>query len=232
MSPIAIIADHREAGSGTVEALRSLDGVTVSVEHLPLGDYEVDGRLLVERKTLIDLAASLKDGRLLRQACRLATAPLRPVVILEGTARDLAASRMPREAIQGALVTLTVVLGLPLLRAKDPGESARLMHYAARQLRALHAVTPRDAYPRPLPAGRPRGKRKTQLYILQGLPGIGPKRARRLLDAFGSVEAVLTAASDALTRVPGIGRTTAEAIRWAVSEQARGYDVAGEELVV
>lgn len=232
MSSISIIADHREAGSGTVEALRSLDGVTVSVEHVPLGDYEVDGRLLVERKTLIDLAASLKDGRLLRQACRLAAASLRPVVILEGTARDLAASRMRREAIQGALVTLTVVLGLPLLRAKDPEESARLMRYAARQLRALHTVTPRDAYPRPLPAGRPKGKRKTQLYVLQGLPGIGPKRARRLLDAFGSVEAILTAASDDLTQVPGIGRTTAKAIRWAVSEQTKAYAPFGDDPVL
>ncbi len=221
--PFRVIVDDREVGSGTVAALQAMDEVDLVVERLPLGDYAWDDRLLFERKTLIDLAASLKDGRLLRQASRLASASMRGVLILEGTARDLAASGMRREAIQGALVTITVVLGIPLLRAKDAGESARLMRYTARQIRALRDASAREAYPRSFPTKRPRGKRKTQLHILQGLPGIGPKRARRLLERFGSVEAALTATAEELASVSGLGHHTADAIRWAVSEQALPY---------
>lgn len=210
--PVRIIIDDREADCLTVQALKETEGVDVIVQRLPLGDYEIDGRLLFERKTLADFAASIKDGRLFRQACKLASNPIRSAIILEGTARDLAASNMRREAIQGALITITIVLGIPVLRSRKPEETAQLMLYAARQVRS----TERGALPRTIK--RPRGKRKIQLYLLQGLPGVGPERARRLLEAFGSVEAVFTASADELVKISGIGCHTAKAIRWAVDE--------------
>ena len=52
---------------------------------------------------------------------------------------------------------------------------------------------------------------------MQGLPGIGREKAKRLLDTFGSVEAVMKAASKELQSVEGIGQRTAERIRWAVT---------------
>lgn len=52
-----------------------------------------------------------------------------------------------------------------------------------------------------------------KLYVLQGLPGIGPALAQRLLARFGSVERVITADEAALMQVRGIGRTTAMRIR-------------------
>jgi Fanconi anemia group M protein len=51
------------------------------------------------------------------------------------------------------------------------------------------------------------------LFILQGLPGIGPARADRLLDTFGTVETVFTARAEELAEVSGIGEKTAERIR-------------------
>ncbi len=134
---VSIVVDAREARSGILNARRAVDGVTIEVRRLALGDYAVDGRLLIERKTLQDLTESIKDGRLFFQACKLAEAPLRSLIILEGTARSLKASRMRREALQGALITLAVYLGIPLLRSRDPQETVRLMVYAARQGRAV-----------------------------------------------------------------------------------------------
>ena len=116
---IRVLADDREAVSGVVEVLRLCPDCQVEVKRLRLGDYQVGGRLLFERKTLRDLVVSIIDGRFLSQARRLASGPLRPVILLEGTARDLAESGMSREAIQGALITATVMLGIPLLRARD-----------------------------------------------------------------------------------------------------------------
>jgi ERCC4-type nuclease len=140
-------------------------------------------------------------------------------VVLEGTARDLTDSGMRREALQGALITLTLELGVPLLRAKVPDETARLLVYAARQRRR----TRDGAVPRASGGTRPSGKRTTQLYVLQGLPGVGPTRAQRLLAAFGSVEAVMTAPVEALTEVEGIGTKTAQSVRWAVAEASVRY---------
>src|SRR3989339_830786 len=184
---IPIVVDDREAGSEVVQALREMDGLEVEVRRLGLGDYYINGNLLIERKTFRDLASSIKDGRLFQQASRLASIPTRSAVILEGTAEDLIRSRMRREAIQGALITLTIILGIPVLRSKDPLESARLMLYTARQMSTI----PFRSFPRK--GKRPRGKRKLQLHILQGLPGVGPGRAGRLIESFGSVEAVVTA---------------------------------------
>ena len=212
-----IVVDDREARSGIVELFGTVGGVSIEVRRLELGDYEVDGRLLVERKTLQDLAVSVKDGRLFRQAYRLMESPLRSAMILEGTNINLNACGMRREAIQGALITLSVYFGIPLLRARDAHESVRLMLYAARQGREFaNGTCPRHGK-------RPRGKRRTQLHILQGLPGIGPERARRLLDAFGTVEGVLTANTEALSSIDGIGLNTAERISWAVREHETVY---------
>lgn len=64
---------------------------------------------------------------------------------------------------------------------------------------------------------RPKGKRKLQLHFLQGLPGVGPERARNMLDMFGSVEKVITADQHQLIRVPSIGPGLAKKIRWIVA---------------
>jgi hypothetical protein len=81
---------------------------------------------------------------------------------------------------------------------------------AARQL----ARTTSLGYVRP--GYRPRGWRRRSLFILQGLPNIGPARGRALLEAFGSVAAIMTADADALAKVDGIGSGVAASILKAV----------------
>jgi len=107
-NPIRIVIDDREQRSGMVEMLQVNESVSLSISRLACGDYAVEDNLLFERKTLIDLVSSIKDGRLFRQACRLAQSHKRGIIILEGTSRDLASSKMRREAVQGALISLTV----------------------------------------------------------------------------------------------------------------------------
>jgi ERCC4-type nuclease len=48
--------------------------------------------------------------------------------------------------------------------------------------------------------------------VLQGLPGVGPVLARRLLGTFGSIGGVMTGDADALCEVKGIGPQKAAAI--------------------
>ena len=192
--------------------LRRLAGVEVEVRRLTTGDFLVAERFVVERKSLGDFAQSVIDGRLFRQAARLATAADRGVVILEGGAQDLTRSGMSRESLQGALITVSVFYGLAVLRARDAAETARLLTYLAAQAQRLAAgALPRSGY-------RPKGKRARQLFILQGLPGVGPGRAARLLEQYGTVERVAQAPAAELAEIPGIGESTAQRIRWALEE--------------
>ena len=210
---VKVVADHREVRGGVVEALRARPDVTVTVETLPLGDYLVNDRFLVERKRLPDLVQSVADGRLFRQAIRLAHSDRHPLLVLEGAAHDLDGCRMRREALQGALVSVSVLLGVPVLRSRGPEETARLLVCLARQAcRSRVRGVYRDGR-------KPRGLRALRLHILQGLPGIGREKAERLLAAFGSVEAVMGAGADDLARVPGIGRTLSRRIRLAVGRE-------------
>lgn len=209
--PIRVLANDREAGGGVVTAWRQMADVEVEVCRLKLGDYETDGRCVFERKTMTDLAASLADGRLFAQAHRLANSGALTALVLEGRGSDLAQSRMRREALLGAMVSLTLVFALPVLRSHDPEETARILVYAAGQLRRHETNVSLFR------GNRPRTKRRTQLRILQSLPGIGPVRAQRLMDHFGSVEAVMTASEGQLQAVVGLGEEVARKIRWALS---------------
>ena len=206
-----VTVDDRESGAGVIEHLQAMPDVRVVTERLQTGDYLVDHRMLFERKTVGDFAVSVVDGRLFRQARRLANSSFRVAVILEGTEQAAAAMGVRREAMQGAIISLTMSFGVPLLRALDQVETARLILYAGAQAqRSAGGGCFRPGY-------RPKGREARQVYILSGLPGIGPERARRLLEEFGSVEGVITADAEELAEVEGVGRKTAEAIRGAVS---------------
>jgi len=101
----------------------------------------------------------------------------------------------------------------PILFSHDAEESAEIMVTAARQLRRARST----AYCRP--GYRPKGWRKRALFILQGLPNIGPRRAQALLEAFGSVRAVMSATPRALAGVDGIGVGAAASIIRATGDE-------------
>ena len=204
---VRIICDDRERAPEVLAALRKLPRTEIVVRRLAVGDYEIDGRVLVERKTVHDFAVSVIDGRLFKQAVRLRqTVSGRALILLEGRRSVLSEPGMRREALQGALVMLSVVLGIPVLRARDAAETARILRYTAEQVHRTGAHLIRRA------GYRPKRLRARQLFILQGLPGVGPERAARLLDACGSVAGVFAADEAALQQVHGIGRRTAAEI--------------------
>lgn len=206
--PIVIEADDREARSGVAAALASLGGVSVRFRRLAAGDYCVAGRCVIERKTVADFAASVMDGRLFRQAARLNRGEHAAAVILEGRWSDLVGWSIRREALQGAMVSLSVVFALPVLRSLDAGETARLLLYAGQQLSRVTEGTAAVRH-----GFRPRGERRRRLFILEGLPGIGPRRAAQLLDRFGTVACVMQASEEDLLALPGMGPATVRRLR-------------------
>ncbi|MCF8107367.1 MAG: hypothetical protein K9J81_00085 [Desulfohalobiaceae bacterium] len=211
-----VLVDDREGDNAVVEALRAY-GACLTTQRLRLGDYRLDEALLIERKTLADLAVSIIDGRLFKQASRLVDSKYSTCLILEGSAREASELSVSKEAIQGALVTVSLILGLPVLRTTTARETAWLMLTAARQLRACDkGAMKRAGY-------KPKGREKRKLYLLQGLPNIGREKAELLLDAFGGVQAVMDASYEELIQVQGIGRITARNIRNILREPLAEY---------
>jgi DNA excision repair protein ERCC-4 len=210
---VHILADDRERKSGVIESLLEIENVEVDIKRLSIGDYQINNRVIAERKTLKDFALSIIDGRLFNQVARLANSRSQGVLILEDTACAAVDIGVTREAMQGALITVSLIMGIPVLRSRNPAETAKLIIFISRQIESISSGgVQRHGY-------QPKGLRYRQRYILQGLPKVGRDRADKLLDRFGSVEAVISAGIDDLQTVDGIGKNIAEKIKWAVSER-------------
>lgn len=198
--------DNSERAAALPDLARACGEFDVQVVHLAVGDYLIDEAVLVERKTHADFATSLTDGRLFSQAAALARSPYRPVVLLEGPRPQ----RMPAvhpHALKGAMASLAVMWRLPVLLARDPEDSLRILQFLAHQLHnSDHGILQRfDRKPKRLASRK--------LYMLQGLPGVGPALAHRLLLQFGSIERVITADESGLVQVRGVGAKKAARIR-------------------
>src|SRR5437867_3825909 len=198
--------DPSEQHAALLDLARQCDDFDVCIEHLPAGDYCLDRGIVVERKTHADFAVSLADGRLFPQAAKLARCPHRPVILLEGPPPTRLPDVHPH-ALKGAMVSLAVMWRLPVLCARDPEDSLRILRFLAHHVGASDSGVLKR-YDR-----KPKRLASRKLYMLQGLPTVGPALAHRLLQEFGSIERVVTADEEALMRVRGVGRQTAAQIR-------------------
>jgi len=204
--PWLLRVDFSERHAELLDLARRCGEFDVQMARLAVGDYFIEDGVVVERKTYADFATSLTDGRLFPQAAALARSPHRPIVLLEGP-KPLHMPDVHPYALKGALVSLAVMWRLPVLHARDPEDSLRILRYLAHQLRNSDpAIAQR--YDR-----KPKRLASQKLYMLQGLPGVGPALANRLLVEFGSVEHVVAADEETLMRVRGVGQKKAARIR-------------------
>lgn len=212
-----IIIDTRENTEKIIEILGCNKQVDFEVNQLKHGDFILNNSIIFERKTLQDFVLSIKDGRLFRQAYKTINKNQAYILILEGTKKDVEHVKMSREAIQGALVHLSVFLGIPILRSKNMEETLELIIKAGKQAEKCDVISYRRAYINHQKA-RKNNINKLQVQVLQNLSGIGKQRAIELLKSFGSLKKVFNATETELLDVPGIGSKTAKAIHYLVNK--------------
>ena len=133
--------DFAEQNAALLDLARACVDFDVQLDRLRVGDYSIDDRVIVERKTYADFATSLIDGRLFPQAAALARCPHRPVILLEGPTPPCLPDVHPH-ALKGAVISLAVMWRLPVLYARDPAGN--------------EATTPLDHRPFPKPFARSR----------------------------------------------------------------------------
>lgn len=215
----SLLIDHREP-----PWMQHLPAATVT--HLTVGDAWLacaDGALLiVERKTADDLLASIADGRLFDQAAAMvAVTPWSYIVIQDTLApaadgRTLAGGVLKNwqwSAVQGALQTVQELGVCVVYLPAANNEFGRYLERLAGRGRG------------PMRAGAPR---KVELLapgmqLLMALPGVGPDRAKSLLEQAGTAAFALSALTDDMLNVIGIGPETRAKAREALGLPAGAH---------
>jgi Fanconi anemia group M protein len=202
---IEVIVDSRELASSVVRELLDL-GVISKPKKLDVADYILSDRVGVERKTAADFVQSIMDKRLMEQAMALKRSFSRPLMVIEGG--DIFSVRnIHPNALRGALASLAVDYGLPMIFTRDEKETAQLLAAMARREREEgREVQIRGEKFAP-------SLKEQQEFIVAGLPKVNTVIARRLLEEFGTVEGVFTAEEEDLQKVEKIGKKIAKEIR-------------------
>jgi ERCC4-type nuclease len=111
-------------------------GLQLVVENLPIGDIILskDGidKVVIERKSLRDLAASIKDGRYEEQSYRLNGLPVHNhniVYLVEGDVNkfNVFKDRMEKLTLYSAMVSLNFFKGFSVLRSLNIEETALII---------------------------------------------------------------------------------------------------------
>ena len=215
---VEVIADQRETKSKVVRELDSSDGIGVELETLEVGDYVLSDRVAVERKSVDDFIDTITGGRsLFDQMGDLSSSYARPLLVLEGERESLYATGVHPNAVRGALASVVVDYGVPVLFTADQEETAETLAVVARR-----EQEERDREARVHGEKSSATLQEQQEYVVSSIADVGPVTARALLDEFGSVEAVMTADAEELQDAEGVGEKTAKRIREVVGSDYEG----------
>lgn len=237
----AIILDHREAKSTLGPYLKSM-GANVSFKHLATGDVRLSERVLIERKTARDLVVSLTDGRLLHQCRRLNAAALRPLLLVEigeGHGQAVhpdavhgALAYISLDLGMPVMMTKNAEETARFLLAAAQREHDLMEHWAYRAMQRIDPLSDTQAVERatsaaaaeiraielgtdesvPLANRWPQHAIEEQAAVLAAIEGIGPSKAKALIESFGSLAGVFAATVDELSKVKAIGAVTAMSV--------------------
>jgi Fanconi anemia group M protein len=214
---IHVLVDRREMRSAVAKELERL-GTSIELKTLQVGDYVLSDRVCVERKTTDDFLSTLVDGQrdLFGQLSDLRRSFDRPILVVEGSGL-YTKRRVHPNAIRGALGSIAVDFGLPIIPTESAEDTAAFLYAVAKreQEGGRHS---------PAMHGRKSSLtlKEQQEYLISSVSNIGPVVAKRLLRHFGSVQNVINAPPKDLMAVPGIGPKTATRIREVVGSR---YDV-------
>ncbi|MHA1649438.1 MAG: DEAD/DEAH box helicase [Candidatus Helarchaeota archaeon] len=211
-----IIVDHREYSSSLVKELVTF-GFKIKLAQLPVADYLLGNRILIERKTCEDFSKSIIDGRLFKEIKELKQNSLQSLLIIEGENLYTQSSLKP-EAIRGALVSIILDFNIPIIWTKNGKETASIFRTIAR--RELEKEEGKKTWRTRLEKS-PQRTFEIQEYIVAGLPGIDTIRAKKLLSKLKTIENIFTAEEEELLEVEGIGEKLAKNIRKIVRAKYR-----------
>ena len=127
---VDVFVDYREKYiKEYFEKNREYDSI-VSVKNLEIGDIVIlvndEPAILIERKTIKDLAASIQDGRLREQKYRITGSkyPHKNVIyLIEGDLDEKIYGRIDKRTLQGSIINTMLRDDYKVYRTRDPKET-------------------------------------------------------------------------------------------------------------
>mgnify|MGYP003651406598 CR=1 FL=1 len=206
---ITIYANKREVDGQTLPRLNDL-GAHLQVGELEIGDYVVSSSIVIERKSAQEFLESIISGRLFNQVGKMKLNFAQIIILIEGDVYTTRAA-VAREAIDGALASLAALDGASVITVRSPVASADIIYRVAK-----HAF--KESRETTFRRGKVAPGRAESLFCIEGVVGVGPTTAVKILEHFGSTLSFMNASIEDLILVPGIGNKKAEriyhSVRW------------------
>ena len=179
---MSLVIDYREK-----ELIEHLQCLSPKVEALVVGDavctYEDRAAWVMERKTAVDLAKSIVDGRWGEQNARLLGSHYGCVFLLiEG---DLSTTSLPHENLLGACINAELRSGSHVIRTACVEETAMVIKQLVRKCATTcHSGTPSGIKPT---SKRERDADTVFVRQLMCIPSVSERVARKLVEQFGTI---------------------------------------------
>lgn len=199
-----IVVDSREASTSPklVEVLKKK--MEVRIEPLEAGDYYIPGNqsFLVERKTVGDFVASVRDGRLWGELEKMKSSNAgHPFLLVEGPLGLIEKfTNWNPASVAGLLLSVEDGWGVPILWSQNAVWThfylVSMVNRAEREEGKEYCLSfaPKRVEPE-----------RIQLTVVSSLPGVGPEKAKKLLEHFGTLRKFFSASEEELREVKGIG---------------------------
>jgi len=194
--PEKIIIDYREKNS-LVASYLIKEGLEIEFKELKIGDYVVKD-VIIERKTVSDFISSMMNQRLLKQIEEIKQYENK-LIIIEGISEkelynDENYSINPN-AIRGFLLSITLKHKIPLIFSKNSEDTAKFITILSKKKDKEINLNAKK---------KTLNKREQLQFIIEGFPGVGPKKAKALLERFGSIQNIILAPTEELEKILGI----------------------------
>jgi ERCC4-type nuclease len=191
-----IIIDYREKNS-LVASYLIKNGLDIEFKELKIGDYIVKG-VVIERKTISDFISSMINQRLLRQIEELKQHENK-LIILEGISEQEIYkdenSRVNTNAIRGFLLSITLKHKIPIIFSKNTEDTAKFIEILSKKKETEINLNAKK---------KTLDKKEQLQFIIESFPGVGPKKAKKLLEKFGSIQNIILSSTNDLKDILGI----------------------------
>jgi Fanconi anemia group M protein len=207
-----IIVDTRETKSGVPGNLDNMD-VELDIKTLEIGDYVVSDDTAIERKEVSDFVSSLIGNgedkqKIFGQLSDLSKEYNNPILIIEGGDINTVSSNINPNAIHGALLSMSIDMGITIMYTRDKQDTANLIRILAtrEQFERNKSV---NAHGKKSSRSVP----EQQEYLISAIDGVGATSAKNLLNHFGSIANIINASEKDLMKVDLVGKSTAAKIK-------------------